>query len=208
MKTARSSLTAKTGSDSIPRGGRSAPDWVQRVLTSCMAALTLASCSAQINTDIIEQNKAGLHKQATDEAWKRAATLPPDWAYNLGDGVTTRQISFYLDGGTALYGKMFFPKGFSRNAKYAAIVVGHGINAISIGIEKYASRFAERGFVAMAIDYVSYGYSSSEIALLEPDTTTDANPVTLKVARIQLKRTDLNNFHEIDDFRAAVSYLR
>ncbi len=46
-----------------------------------------------------------------------------------------------------------------RKASYPGIVVAHGINALAIGIEKYAARFAERGFVAMAFDYQSYGFS-------------------------------------------------
>ncbi len=82
---------------------------------------------------------------------------------------------------------------------------------LSIGIEKFAARFAERGLVAMAIDYQSYGFSGSgsdDIRLLEPDTTTDARAVTEKEARILLKRTNLNNVHEVADFRAAVSFLQ
>lgn len=164
--------------------------------------------SAQINTDIIEQNREALEKQGSNADMKRpSGTLPQDWAYQLPAGVTTRQITFYVDGGTPLYGKLFFPRGFTKTGKWPAVVVGHGINAISIGIEKFAARFADRGLVAMAIDYVSYGYSGGEVSLLEPDTTTDDRAVWGKTARIQMKRTDLNNFHEIDDYRAAVSYL-
>jgi dienelactone hydrolase len=129
----------------------------------------------------------------------------------LPDGVATRQVTFYVDGGTPLYGKLFLPKGFSTKGKLPAVVVGHGINALSIGIEKFAARFAERGLVAMAIDYQSYGFSGSgsdDIRLLEADTTTDLHAVTEKVARILLKRTNLNNVHEVADFRAAVSFLQ
>ena len=121
----------------------------------------------------------------------------------------TRQVTFYVDGGTPLYGKLFLPKGFTPAGKLPAVVVGHGINALSIGIEKFAARFAERGLVAMAIDYQSYGFSGSgsdDIRLLEPDTSKGA--VTEKEARILLKRTNLNNVHEIADFRAAVSFLQ
>ena len=108
---------------------------------------------------------------------REGGTQPRDWDYNLPDGVTTRQITFYVDGGTPLYGKMFFPKGFKTADRRPAVVVGHGINALSIGIEKYAARFAERGLVAMAIDYQSYGFSGSgsdDLRLLEPDPSTDA----------------------------------
>jgi acetyl esterase/lipase len=91
------------------------------------------------------------------------------------------------------------------------VVVGHGINALSIGIEKYSARFAARGLVAMAIDYQSYGFSGSgsdDLRLLAPDPTTDAQILSEKRLGIIIKRTNLNNSHEVDDYRAAISYLQ
>ena len=167
---------------------------------------------AQISTAVIEQQKAALERQTTEPDQKRdGGTQPRDWEYQLGDGVRTRQVTFYVDGGVPLYGKLFLPKGFTPTGRYPAVVVGHGINALSIGIEKFASRFAERGLVAMAIDYQSYGFSGSgsdDIRLLDPDPTTDGAPVTELERRILLKRTNLNNVHEVADFRAAVSFLQ
>jgi dienelactone hydrolase len=177
-----------------------------------LALFAPAFAAAQIDTGIIERSKAALEKQLTDPDQKReGGTQPRDWEYQLPEGVRTRQVTFYVDGGTPLYGKLFLPKGFTTTGKLPAVVVGHGINALSIGIEKFAARFAERGLVAMAIDYQSYGFSGSgsdDIRLLEADTTTDARAVTEKDARILLKRTNLNNVHEIADFRAAVSFLQ
>ncbi len=171
-----------------------------------------AVAGAQIDAGILEKHKAALEKQVTDPDQKReGGTQPRDWEYQLPEGVRTRQVTFYVDGGTPLYGKLFLPKGFTTTGKLPAVVVGHGINALSIGIEKFAARFAERGLIAMAIDYQSYGFSGSgsdDIRLLEPDTTTDARAVTEKEARIVLKRTNLNNVHEVADFRAAVSFLQ
>ena len=171
-----------------------------------------ATAHAQIGSAVIEKHKAGLEKQITDPDQKReGGTQPRDWEYQLGDGVRTRQVTFYVDGGVPLYGKLFLPKGFTTTGSYPAVVVGHGINALSIGIEKFASRFAERGIVAMAIDYQSYGFSGSgsdDIRLLEPDPTTDAAAVTEGERRLLLKRTNLNNVHEVADFRAAVSFLQ
>jgi len=167
---------------------------------------------AQIEAGIITQHQSALERQTTDADQKRdGGTQPRDWEYQLPEGVKTRQVTFYVDGGTPLYGKLFLPKGFSASGKRPAVVVGHGINALSIGIEKFAARFAERGLVAMAIDYQSYGFSGSgsdDIRLLDADTTTDARAVTEKEARILLKRTNLNNIHEVADFRAAISFLQ
>jgi uncharacterized protein len=176
------------------------------------AAVMGTTVSTQIATDLVDQRKADFHLQATDADMKReGGTQPRDWDYNLPDGVTTRQITFYVDGGTPLYGKLFFPKAFKASNRRPAVVVGHGINALSIGIEKYAARFAERGLVAMAIDYQSYGFSGSgsdDLKLLEADPTTDAQVVADKKLRVVVKRTNLNNAHEVDDYRAAISYLQ
>jgi dienelactone hydrolase len=186
-----------------------------RILAGVSLVLTL-SCAApalaQISTEVLQRQQAALERQATDPDQKReGGTQPRDWDYQLPDGVRTRQVTFYVDGGTPLYGKLFLPKGFSATRPYAAVVVGHGINALSIGIEKFAARFAERGLVAMAIDYQSYGFSGSgsdDLRLLDDDTSTDAQAVVEREARVLLKRTNLNNVHEIADFRAAISFLQ
>jgi dienelactone hydrolase len=171
-----------------------------------------ASLSAQVPTDLVEKRRSDFHTQATDADLKRdGGTQPRDWNYDLPEGIVTRQVTFYVDGGTPLYGKMFFPRGFNPRGKWPALVVGHGINALSIGIEKYGARFADRGLVAMAIDYQSYGFSGSgadDLRLLEADTTTDAHVVTEKTERVLVKRTNLNNAHQVDDYRAAVSFLQ
>jgi fermentation-respiration switch protein FrsA (DUF1100 family) len=142
---------------------------------------------------------------------RQGGTQPQDWDYVPAPGVTSRQVSFYVDGGTRLYGKIFYPKDFTASGSWPAVAVGHGINAISLGVEKHAARFAERGLVAMVIDYQSYGFSDSgedEILLMEPDISTDAAPVVHRQSLVAIKRTQLNNVHQVENFRAAVSYLQ
>ena len=46
------------------------------------------------------------------------------------------------------------------------------------------------------------------MSLLEPDTTSDERMVWEKMAGVQLKRTDYNLVREIEDFRAAISFLQ
>jgi dienelactone hydrolase len=164
-----------------------------------------------IPDDAIARNADGFKAQAEDPKWKRSATIPEDWNYRLAPGVTTKQVSFYVDGGTRLQGKIFYPKDYDPSRSYPGVVAAHGINALAIGIEKYAAKFAERGFVAMAFDYQSYGFSDSgadELLLLEPDTSTDANAVTVVRKPVRIKRTNLNNVQEVKAFRAAVSFLQ
>ena len=67
----------------------------------CVAAVLGTSLSAQIATDIVEKRRADFHTQATDADMKReGGTQPRDWNYDLPGGITTRQITFYVDGGT------------------------------------------------------------------------------------------------------------
>ncbi len=176
--------------------------------TFCIAIAAAAGLFAQIDAGIVEKYRTDLAKQGSEAEMKRqGGTQPQDWPYALPDGVTTRQVTFYSDG-TACYAKLFFPKSFSTKGKTPAVVLGHGFNAISIGIEKYGARFAERGLVAMVIDYRTYGFSSGQITLMEPDTSTDAHPVTDKVMRISLKRTRLHVVRQAEDYRAAISYIQ
>ncbi|MGH9658060.1 MAG: acetylxylan esterase, partial [Bryobacteraceae bacterium] len=173
------------------------------------AALVCATAAlAQIDTGIVEKHRAELEKQAVSaELRRQGGTQPQDWPYTLPEGVSTRTVTFYSDG-TACYGKVFFPRGFHSRAAWPAVVLGHGFNAISIGIEKYGARFAERGLVAMAIDYRTYGFSSGQVRLLDPDPSSDTRPEWQGEARIELKRTRLNAFRQAEDYRAAISYLQ
>lgn len=166
---------------------------------------------AFISEAILSEMASELADQAVNPQWKREATIPEDWAYSLPQGVTSRQTSFFVDGGVRLQGRLFLPAGFDAVDRYPAVVVGHGINALAIGIEKYAAAFAARGFVAMSIDYQSYGFSDSgadELFLLDPDRTSDEDLVVTERRRVRIKRTNLNNVEEVKAFRAAVSYLQ
>src|SRR5688500_9016947 len=88
-----------------------------------LCALAPDAAPAQISSDIIEKYRAALQKQTVDADQKReGGTQPRDWNYVLAAGVTTRQVTFYVDGGTALYGKLFLPRGFTTAGKWPAVV--------------------------------------------------------------------------------------
>jgi cephalosporin-C deacetylase-like acetyl esterase len=83
---------------------------------------------------------------------------PEDWKYTLAPGVTTRDVTYYSDG-VACFAKLFFPKGFSAQSKTPGVVLGQGWAGTHFSIEKYGARFAERGLVALVIDYRGWGSS-------------------------------------------------
>src|SRR5829696_852345 len=74
-------------------------------MTRHIALLGFVLCApgiagAQIDTGIIDKHKAALEKQIADPDQKReGGTQPRDWDYQLPDGVRTRQVTFYVDGG-------------------------------------------------------------------------------------------------------------
>jgi uncharacterized protein len=178
-----------------------------------VAALAPAPAAGQFGSEVIERSRAALQKQAEDPDSSRVGgTIPADWDFELGEGIVAKQVTFYVDGGTPLYGKIFYPRDFTPDGnRWPAVAVGHGINAVAIGIEKFAARFAEHGLVAMAIDYRHYGFSGSgsdALMLVGDDPSTDAEPVTRREVPLVVKRTHLNNVHQVEDFMAAVSYLQ
>jgi hypothetical protein len=130
-----------------------------------------------------------------------------DWKYTLAEGVTTREVTFYSDG-TPCYAKFFFPRGFSTAGKTPGVVLAHGWAAVHFSIEKYGARFAERGLVAMVIDYRGWGGSDGFISTAETMKTSDDKRFTRLKADVIIKRTRLIPFKQVEDIRSAISYLQ
>jgi fermentation-respiration switch protein FrsA (DUF1100 family) len=60
-------------------------------------------------------------------------------------------------------GNLFVPKELNRNAKNAAIVVGHPMGAVKEqSANLYATKMAERGFVTMSLDLSFWGESDGQ----------------------------------------------
>jgi dienelactone hydrolase len=137
-----------------------------------------------------------------------------DWAYKLADGVTSKEVTYYSDG-VGCYAKIFFPKGFTAAGKTPGIVLGQGWAGTHFSIEKYGARFAERGLVAMAIDYRGWGSSDGFISQAQGtvskgdvEPTRDDKRITNIKADIVLKRTRLIPMKQVEDYRNAISYLQ
>jgi dienelactone hydrolase len=126
----------------------------------------------------------------------------------LPPGVTRREVTYYSDG-VPCFALMFFPKGFSPSGKTPGIVLGQGWAGTHVSIAKYGARFAELGYVAMAIDYRSWGLSDGFVTLKELAPNNDDNVrVTRKTADVIIKRTRLIPLKQVEDVRNAISYLQ
>jgi dienelactone hydrolase len=155
----------------------------------------------------IAQEKAGEKKIKT-------GLTPEDWKYSLAEGVATREVAYYSDG-VGCYAKLFFPKGFSASGKTPGVVLAQGWAGTHFSIEKYGARFAERGLVAMVIDYRGWGSSDGFISQAQASVSTgDTGPVrddkrvTNVKTDVSLKRTRLIPMKQVEDYRNAISYLQ
>jgi dienelactone hydrolase len=164
-----------------------------KIVILCVAALcsTAAAFAGPEDTKAI---KSGLE--------------PADYVYRLPEGVTRREITYYSDD-MPCYAMLFFPKGFTTSAKTPAVVLGQGWAGTHFAIEKYGARLAERGFVAMVIDYRGWGYSDGFVTLKERQKDNDDRVrFTRKKADVVIKRTRLIPWKQIEDVRNAISYLQ
>jgi uncharacterized protein len=137
---------------------------------------------------------------------------PADYVYKLADGVTTRDV-FYFSDDVACYAKLFFPKGFSTTAKTPGVVLAHGWTGTHLSIEKYGARFAEKGLVAMVIDYRGWGNSDgfttlANTSLQSRQPNTDSQRFSRGEFRVVTKRTRLIPYKQVEDVRNAISYLQ
>jgi len=144
----------------------------------------------------------------------KTGLTPEDWKYTLAEGVTTREVTYYSDG-VGCYAKLFFPKGFSTSGKTPGVVLGQGWAGTHFSIEKYGARFAERGLVAMVIDYRGWGSSDgfisqaqSTVTKADPEPVRDDKRVTNAKTDVLLKRTRLIPLKQVEDYRNAISYLQ
>ena len=132
---------------------------MKKSVTAALASALLA-CLAMVSTAQEKKIKSGL--------------TPEDWAYKMADGVTAKEVTYYSDG-VGCYAKIFYPKGFSTSGKTPGVALGQGWAGTHFSIEKYGARFAERGLVAMVIDYRGWGSSDPFISQAQ-HTVTTADP--------------------------------
>lgn len=136
-----------------------------------------------------------------------------DYAYVMPEGVTTKEIVYYSEG-VPCYGKVFYPKGFDKTKKTAAVVLGQGWAGSHVSIEKYAAAFAKHGLVAMAIDYRGWGNSEGTARVISPVDLgggmekDESRHKIVKNATVWIKRTKLDARDQQDDYRNAISFIQ
>ena len=108
---------------------------------------------------------AALGLAAVPLATAKAQAMPaakPDDADNFykSDQVAMQAVTFPNQFGRNVAGALFLPKALDRAARHPAIVVGHPMGAVKEqSANLYATKMAERGFVALSIDLSFWGAS-------------------------------------------------
>ncbi len=132
-----------------------------------------------------------------------------DWAYEIAPGVVRQEVSYFSDD-VECFAVIFYPKGFDAKQLTPAVVLGQGWTGTHHSIEKYAARFAEKGLVAMAIDYRGWGYSNSFATIVgrNVEREDDDSHRRESTENVVLKRTRLLPMKQVEDYRNAISYIQ
>jgi dienelactone hydrolase len=126
---------------------------------------------------------------------------------SLPDGVAAKEVRFYSEG-IQCYAKIFTPKGFSASTKVPAVVLAPGGGETAVTVEKFAAYFAERGLVAMAIDYRGWGKSGGYLQTVDQVKTDDRLRFSQMTAKVRYRRKRLLPQQQILDIRNALYYLQ
>lgn len=83
--------------------------------------------------------------------------------FYTSDRVTVQKVAFKNQYQMKVAGNLFIPKNLNRNAKNAAIVVGHPMGAVKEqSANLYATKMAEQGFVTLSLDLSFWGESDGQ----------------------------------------------
>jgi hypothetical protein len=118
-------------------------------------------------------------------------------------------VTFWSEG-VPCYARVFYPAGFDAAAatKTPGVVLANGWTGLASTLERYGARFAERGLVAMAIDYRGWGKSGGFVTLAEPVRSDDRLRLTQTTAKVRIRRTRLLPEKQLEDIRNAISWLQ
>lgn len=161
-----------------------------RLVVAFLAVACSVSCFVWAQESAI---KNGLHEE--------------DWAYTMPGGLTTKEVKFYSDG-VACFAQIFFPRGYTTEGKTPAVVLAPGWTGTAKTIAKFGARFADRGLVAMVIDYRGWGRSDGYATVLGQTATEDSTRFTEVEGTVRIARTRLLPLKQVEDFRNAISFIQ
>ncbi len=122
--------------------------------------------------------------------------------------MTTRDVTFFSEG-VKSHGKLFLPSGFSAGSNAAAVIVAPNAGDRPRPPSKHTRpRLAQRGLVAMAIDYRGWGKSGAFIYLADPVRWDDRLRFSQHTAKVRLRRRRIIPEAQVIDIRNAITYVQ
>ncbi len=121
--------------------------------------------------------------------------------------IANREVTFFSEG-VKSYAKVFFPTGFSPVSNAAAVIVAPNANDTASSVESQAVALAQRGMVAVAIDYRGSGKSGGFIYLADPVRWDDRLRFSQHTAKVRLRRGRLIPEAQVIDIRNAISFVQ
>ncbi|KQM73056.1 hypothetical protein ASE74_21355 [Pedobacter sp. Leaf216] len=115
------------------------------IFITLTAVLLYATANAQSTSNNVQMKEISAKEYTT---------------FKVSDKVALYAVSFKNQYNLQVAGHLFIPRNMDREAKNAAIVVGHPMGAVKEqSADVYASNMADRGFIALAIDLSFWGES-------------------------------------------------
>jgi uncharacterized protein len=126
----------------------------------------------------------------------------------LPQGVTTRDVTFHSEF-VALAATMYFPRGYSQSGSFPAVVLAPGWAMTADDIDRFGQRFAQRGLVAMVIDYRGWGDSGGFVTLAEKIYTDDRlRRHVVDDAQVRIRRGRIHPTQQMTDIKMAIAFLQ
>ncbi|WP_447919144.1 alpha/beta hydrolase [Achromobacter aegrifaciens] len=95
--------------------------------------------------------------------------------FYTGGEVSVQTVRFVNQYQMEVAGNLHVPKALDRNARHAALVVGHPMGAVKEqSANLYATKMAERGFLTLSIDLPCWGESAGPRNRVSPDMYAEA----------------------------------
>jgi dienelactone hydrolase len=121
--------------------------------------------------------------------------------------IKTEVVQYYSEA-VRCNAKLFTPANHSVTTNAAAVVLAPGERATRTSVEQYAQAFAERGIVALAIDYRGWGECGGFLYFGEPVRWDDRLRFMQMTTTMAIRRGRVDPQAQVIDIRNAVTFLQ
>lgn len=123
----------------------------------------------------------------------------------LPDGVTLKEVTIWSEG-TRLAADIYAPADMKEGDKLPTILFCNGWGGTKRGCRRIGIKFAEAGYISVAIDYRGWGKSDSIVVIKGESPKPDENGEA--TIRVQMIREVVDPLNEAEDIRHALDFLQ